>query len=306
MHDSTELFYPERWTTNPPYASAITLTNPPITAPFSNPWNGYVSPTGVKGDPFPGAAIFPSLGTYVSIPPNVHATYMMQWNFSYSQQIAKRLAGHGHLHRQPNQPYVRRERYNVPQPSPTATAGNEQARRTLTLINPTQGAFYSSIVQSDDGNYGKYNGLLLKLEHRFAHHVTWLTNYTWSHCISTYDFGGELAGNNYQNPYNRERREADCNFDRRHIFNPSLVAESPGIGDGFVRALTKEWQVAPIVSLYTGQPFTVTTGSDVSLTGVGCGPAERGRGRRVAAAYSDRVVQSRGFRRRMHHGSLCQ
>ena len=60
------------------------MTNPPITAPFSNPWNGYVSPTGVAGDPFPGAAIFPSLGTYVSVPPNVHATYVLQWNLSYS------------------------------------------------------------------------------------------------------------------------------------------------------------------------------------------------------------------------------
>ena len=61
LHDSTELFYPERWTTNPPYASRSRFTNPAITAPFSNPWNGYVSPTGVAGDPFPGAAIFPSL-----------------------------------------------------------------------------------------------------------------------------------------------------------------------------------------------------------------------------------------------------
>jgi hypothetical protein len=110
---------------------------------------------------------------------------------------------------------------------------------------------------------------LLKLEHRFASHYTWLTNYTWSHCISTYDFGGELAGNNYQNPANRRAEKADCNFDRRHIFNTSLVIESPGFGNGFAKFITKEWQVSPIVSLYTGQPFTVTTGSDVSLTGVG-------------------------------------
>jgi hypothetical protein len=268
LHDSTELFYPERWTTNPPYASAITFTNPPITAPFSNPWNGYVSPTGVPGDPFPGVAIFPTLGTYVSIPAHMPVTYVIQWNVSYSRQIAKDwLATATYIGNHTVHIYGANEQ-NVPVLLPGATTSNEQARRPLTLLNPTQGAYYSSIVQSDPGNFAHYNGLLLKLEHRFGHHFNMLTNYTWSQCTSTYDFGGELAGNNYQNPLNRNAEKADCNFDRRHIFNTSMVAESPGFGSSVLRAVTKDWQVAPIISLYTGQPFTVTTGSDVSLTGV--------------------------------------
>jgi hypothetical protein len=267
LHDSTELFYPERWTTNPPYASAITFSNPPITAPFSNPWNGYTSPTGVAGDPFPGAAIFPSLGTYVSIPPNMHTMYVAQWNLSFSQQFAKDwLATATYIGNRTIHIYGANE-INVPQPAANATASNEQSRRTLTLLNATQGAYYSSIVQSDDGDTARYNGLLLKLEHRMSHNVTWLSNYTWSQCISTFDFNGELAGNDYENPANRNAEKADCNFDRRHIFNSSMVAESPGIGSGFAKFVTRDWQLAPIVSLYTGQPFSVTTGSDVSLTG---------------------------------------
>jgi hypothetical protein len=269
MHDSTELFYPERWTTNPPYASSITLTNPSYTAPFSNPWNGYTSPSGVVGDPFPGAAIFPGLGTYVSIPPNVHDTYMMQWNVSYSRQIAKDwLATATYIGNRTNHILGANEQ-NMPVYSATATAANEQSRRPLTLLNPTQGAYYSSIVQTDDGNWAKYNGLLLKAEHRLANHFSMLMNYTLSQCISTYDFGGELAGNNYQNPGNRNAEKADCNFDRRHIFNTSMVAISGGFGHGVVSSITKDWQVAPLISLYTGQPLTITTGSDVSLTGVG-------------------------------------
>ncbi len=269
MHDSMELFYPERWTTNPPYASAITVSNPPITAPFSNPWNGYVSPKGVAGDPFPGAAIFPSLGTYVTIPGNVHDSYMMQWNLSYSRQIGKDwLATATYIGNRTNHILGANEQ-NMPVFGPGATAANEQARRPLTLLNPTQGAYYSSIVQTEDGNTASYNGLLTKVEKRYAKNYTWLVNYTWSHCISTYDFGGELAGNNYQNPQNRRGEKADCNFDRRHIFNTSLVAESPGLGSGVAKLLTKGWQAAPIISLNSGQPFTITTGSDVSLTGVG-------------------------------------
>ncbi len=81
IHDSQELFYPERWTTILPMLHPSRWTSP--TAPFSNPWLGYPG-----GNPFPGAAIFPTAGTYVTIPPDVKATYMMQWNLSYQRQLA--------------------------------------------------------------------------------------------------------------------------------------------------------------------------------------------------------------------------
>ncbi len=46
-----------------------------------------------------------------------------------------------------------------------------------------------------------------------------------------------------------------------------MVAVSGGFGTGVLNGITKGWQVAPLVSLYTGQPLTITTGSDVSLSG---------------------------------------
>jgi len=268
IHDSIELFYPERWTTNPPYASSITLTNP--TAPFSNPWQGYVQPNGVVGNPFPGAAIFPTAGTYVTIPQHVAATYELKWNVSYQRQIGSdwRLSVN-YLGTKTNHILGAHE-INPAVYGPGATTGNTNARRVLSLLNATQGALYSSIVQTDDGNTANYNGLLVSVEHRFAHHFTWLINYTWSHCLSTYDFGGELAGNNYQNPNNRRAEYGNCNFDRRHIFNTSMVAVSPGIGAGVLNKVTANWQVSPIISVYSGQPITsLATGADVSLTGVG-------------------------------------
>jgi len=268
MHDNTELFYPERWTTNPPYASQVNGSTALLnTAPFSNPWNGYVSGTGVPGDPFPGAAIFPSSGAYVSIPPNVHATYMMQWNLSYQKQIAKNwLATATYIGNKTNH-ILGENDINSPVLLPGATVANEQARRPLTLINAAQGAYYSTIIQTDDGATSSYNGLLLKADHRFSSHVSMLTNYTWSHCISTWDFGGELAAEDYQNPLNRDAEKADCNFDRRHTFNTSMVIVSGGFSTGIISQITKDWQIAPLISLYTGQPLNVTTGSDVSLTG---------------------------------------
>jgi hypothetical protein len=265
MHDNPELFYPERWTTNPPYASSVALgTN---AGPFSNPWLGYVSPTGVPGSPFPGASIFPAQGTYVTIPANVPVEYTMQWNFSYQRQFAKDWLATGTYVGSKTNHILGANDINMPQPSPTATTSNEPQRRLLTELNPAQGAFYSSIIQTDAGAVSSYNALQLKVEHRFAHHYTWLTNYTWSHCISTWDFGNELAADDYQNPNNRNAEKGDCNFDRRYIFNTSLVAASAGLGSGVLKGLTRDWQVAPLISLDSGQPFSITDGTDVSLTG---------------------------------------
>ncbi len=265
MHDNPELFYPERWTTNPPYASSVALgTN---AGPFSNPWQGYVSPTGVPGSPFPGASIFPAQGTYVTIPPKVPVEYTMQWNLSYQRQFSKDWLATGTYVGSKTNHIMGANDINMPQPSPTATTSNEPQRRLLTELNPAQGAFYSSIIQTDAGAVSSYNALQLKVEHRLAQHYTWLTNYTWSHCISTWDFGNELAAETYQNPNNRNAERGDCNFDRRQIFNTSLVASSTGFGTGFLRGLTRDWQVAPLISLNSGQPFNITDGTDVSLTG---------------------------------------
>jgi hypothetical protein len=269
MHDTNELFYPERWTTNPPYASSVALgqnTGPTgaagIAGPFSNPWLGVPG-----GDPFPSAGTFPASSTFVTIPASVKAEYMLQWNISYSRQIAKDWLFTGTYVGNRTNHILGANDINMPQPSPTATTGNEPARRLLTLLNPAQGAFYSSIIQSDAGATASYNALLVKVEHRFAQHYTLLTNYTWSHCISTWDFGNELAADDYQNPNNRDAEKGDCNFDRRNIFNTSLVATSAGLGEGALKGFTKDWRLAPIISLYSGQPVNILDGTDVSLTG---------------------------------------
>jgi hypothetical protein len=262
IHDTTELFYPERWTTNPPYASSITLTNP--TAPFSNPWLGYPG-----GNPFPGAAIFPVAGTYVTIPPDVKATYVMQWNLSYQRQLGKDWrVSINYLGNKTNHILGAHEINEAQNYIAGASTSNTNARRITSLINPQQGQFYSSIVQTDDGNTASYNAMLLSMEKRVSHNFMLLTNFTWAHCISTYDFGGELAGNNYQDPNNRRAEKSNCNFDRRRIFNASGVAMSPGVGNGIARMLTMGWQVSPIVRLQDGQPTQVTDGTDISLTGV--------------------------------------
>jgi hypothetical protein len=153
--------------------------------------------------------------------------------------------------------------------SGSLAAANIASRRTLTRINPAVGPYYSGISQEYDGAGGNYNGVLTSLQHRFAQHYTVLANYTYSHCVSGATDGGDLGGDAFQNPANPNADYSNCGFDIRHNFVTSIVARSEVKGSPLRRAMLSGWQLAPIVAITSGAPFTPLTGTDQSMTAVG-------------------------------------
>lgn len=267
MHDSPELFYPERWTTNPPYVSSLSLTS----GQFSNPFANYTL-NGKAGDPFPGAAVFPTQGAYISIPGNVSPTYMMSWNVSYERQVAKNWLATANYLGNVGRHIWGSVDVNYAVPTAGASTSNTNQRRLTYLANPAQGQYYADIQQTDDGANSEYNGLLLSVVGNVGRTLTVLSNYTWSHCISSWDFAGELAGVIYQNPLNRAQGErGNCGYDHRQMFNTSIVYTTPGIGAAkALRMATRNWQISPILQMYTGSPIQITDGGkDISLSGQG-------------------------------------
>jgi hypothetical protein len=266
-HDTTMLYYPERWTTNAPYVSSITLTS----GQFSNPFASYTNPaTGKVGDPFPGNALFPVGGVYVSIPPNMPVTSVLMWNLSYQRQIGSNWVVKANYMGNAGRHILGSIDINQANGSlPGATTGNTNNRRPTYLDNPTTGQYYGDIQQSDPGGNSEYNGLFLSIERHFSGHYTLLSNYGWSHCVSSWDMAGELAGTLYQNSLNRQSGErGNCGYDHRQVFNTTLVATSPGLGGGVAKALTKDWQISPILSIFTGNPIQLSDGGkDISLSG---------------------------------------
>ncbi|HTF61633.1 MAG TPA: hypothetical protein VK638_02860, partial [Edaphobacter sp.] len=63
------------------------------------------------------------------------------------------------------------------------------------------------IVPAPNANY---NALLVSLNHRLSHGITFLANYTWSRCISNTDFGGDVTGPGFMNPANLGQDRASC------------------------------------------------------------------------------------------------
>jgi hypothetical protein len=266
MHDTTELFYPERWTTNAPYVSSLTLTS----GQFSNPFATYTL-NGKVGDPFPGIAVFPNQGAYISVPGNVDVTYMMQWNLSYQRQLGKDFLVSANYLGNAGRHILGSTDVNYAVSSIAgASTSNTNNRRLTYLANSTTGVAYGDIQQTDDGANSEYHSLFLSIQKEMAHRVSFRANYNWSHCVSSWDFAGELAGVLYQNPLNRKTGErGNCGYDHRQTFIATMVASTGGVGEGFVRKLTTDWQFAPVVSFVTGNPIQITDGKDISLSGQG-------------------------------------
>jgi hypothetical protein len=152
--------------------------------------------------------------------------------------------------------------------SACSTTGNINQRRSLYRLNPTEGAYYGSILEVDDGANAFYHGLLVSAQHRFSHGFTVLGNYTWSHCINDGEETMNIV-NGYQDPNNRAANRGNCASDRRHLLNMSAVASSPKFASKALRLVASDWQLSPIFVASSGAWLTVTSGVQNSLTGSG-------------------------------------
>ncbi|HEX4273807.1 MAG TPA: carboxypeptidase regulatory-like domain-containing protein [Bryobacteraceae bacterium] len=251
---------------SPPYGDSVTLTSP--AGGFDNPWLGFSG-----GNPFPTQlgknAFFPTGATYINIPLHVQPTYLEQWNVSVQKQIGNNwLASASYLGNRSVHLWTSAQANPAVYIPGSSTTGNTDARRVLSLENSTQGAYFSSLYQLDDGGTGSYNGMLLSIQRRMANGVTVLANYTWSHCISDPAVSVLATAVNYMVPGDRRADRGNCpTSDVRHVLNLSAVAQSPRFSERWLDITAGHWQFSTIVSAQSGNFFNVTTGVDNALTG---------------------------------------
>ena len=134
-----------------------------------------------------------------------------------------------------------------------------------------------------------YNSLQASVTKRFSHGLTFLASYTWSHSLDDYsgDFTGTsdvsvVPGN--QAPGFLDDNYASSDFDRRHRFVFSGIYDLPNFYKGasaFARQAVNGWELASILTLQSGTPFSVLTNDTAFVQAradivPGCGPAESG------------------------------
>ena len=264
--DTPQLFFNTRFANNPPWGAQITLTNP--SGGLSDPWVGYSG-----GNPFPALLTgwntqpFPTAGVYVNAPIDAKPTTLQQWNVGAQHQFGAWLATASYLGNHSSHLW-RATELNYAVYSPGATTATTNARRFLALRNPAYGAFYGTIGQLDDTGVANYNGLLLSVQRRLSSGFSVLSNYTLSKCMSD-PATTELTGPTIVNPNNPDLDYSACDSDRRHVINIAVVAFTPTFTNTALNAILGGWQIAPLVRWQSGSPFSVTTGVDNALSGIG-------------------------------------
>jgi hypothetical protein len=159
--------------------------------------------------------------------------------------------------------------YTVTPGANCSASNNTDARRVLALLDPVEARFFNRLSARTDGGTQQYHGLLVSFQRRAAQGVNAGMNYTWSHCIGddpTANASG-VGGTGFLDPNDRRRDRANCNSDRRHIFNATVVLSTPEFGDPVLRKLATGWRVSGIYRWSTGSYMTIATGLDRVLSG---------------------------------------
>jgi hypothetical protein len=148
--------------------------------------------------------------------------------------------------------------------APGATTGNIQARR------PYQS--FASILVADSGSNSSYHAMQLSVERRMSRNVSFEVNYTWSASID--EFSEDTTpgqSSSIPNPLDRIGNRGRSDFDNPHRLVGTYVWTLPSFRDSnaFVRNVFGGWESTGIVTLRNGFPFSPSTGSDRSYSGIG-------------------------------------
>jgi hypothetical protein len=129
--------------------------------------------------------------------------------------------------------------------------------------------------------FGNYEALTAKLEKRFSHGLQFISSYTYGHALA--NSGTTLSGSNglyTKDPTNYATSYASASWDIRHNFTTGFTYDIPfGRGRTYganinrvVDALAGGWQVNGILSLHTGNPYTLRSNGCQGVFDSGCSP----------------------------------
>lgn len=244
------------------YSGNINFVDPWSSIGIANPFPAQYGPN----LPGPNATFTLPVSVYGYIQRDWHMPELTTWNLTLEHQFAGKWVGRisytgnkgtylasGALGFRESNPAV-----YIPGAS---TKTNTQSRR----LYPQFGSV--GLFSSDNNSH--YNAMKLNVEKRFSRGFTILANYTWSHMID--DFGNSGT----TNPFNRRFDYGTSNDDVPHLFHFSAVWQIPQTRlRGVAGALVNGWGLTGLSTWRSGFPFSVTSGTDNSYSGVGADRAD--------------------------------
>jgi hypothetical protein len=209
-------------------------------------------------DPFP--SFFP-----LSLPPSaltvqrdLQTPYMQHWNVAVQQQLGS--SGSVEI------AYVGSRGSQLLRGRDTNQADASPSQFNLRPVPQ-----FADIVTLESTGRSRYHALQLKVEQRLRAGLSLLAAYTLGESEDDgSNFFSSAGDPNFpQDSNNPDAEFGRSNFDVRHRLSLSFSYELPTARSGRAAALLSGWQVAGVVSLQSGRPFTVALLSEIDNSNTG-------------------------------------
>lgn len=273
------------------YSKVTSLTHPYSNDPTEFPTGTNPYPS-LAFNPGSGNASFLSLNPVVAFDPNYRWPYSYQLNFGVQQQIGNSFALSINYIGSLNRKLPLYNDLNAPQFNITAAgtsgasctdlskacayANNNNTVNNRRPLNSQYGLsaatpIYSNIWIIRSNQSSNYNALQIFLEKRLSHHISARGYYTWSKTLqsNTLNSGSGLNGNFVDPNYPELERRQRADSDRQHMMTMSFVWKPDYFdhANRWMRLSLNGWTITGIWTANSGQPYTVTTGTDVNGDG---------------------------------------
>jgi len=123
---------------------------------------------------------------------------------------------------------------------------------------------FGAIRENFSNRNSAYNGLLVSVEKRYAHHLQVNGNYTWSHLISSTE--GFYGVSEPSNPFNlRASTRGPAEEDARHLANFRFTVDSDNRFhfNRLLDSVVNNWAFSLIGTAQSGRPYPISTGDSI-------------------------------------------
>ena len=244
---------------NQPFVISNTVNTP---RSLKDPYAGTVDPFPYVYTPATSKFTFP-MSLFTVPTPMLNAPYVHNFSASIQQQLPGGM--------QFNIGYVGKLEHGLIrmlQANPAVYTGSSSTLANTDSRRPLLPGVYASVRQVCTCSNATYHSLQASLSKRYNNGLTFMTAYTFGKLLDAYS--ATNLGQTPQDPANPGGDRGRSDFDRRHVFAGSIVYQIPFYKDAnlVLRSVFSNWAVNSLIQLSSGNPFTVTTGRDASLTGV--------------------------------------
>jgi hypothetical protein len=249
-----------------PFSTNVSFTNP---ASIENPYQGEV-------DPFPLPPGRAPVDTPFQIPEKANPFTLgmkpptiKQWNLTLEQQVIHNSVLRVAYEGQKAYHMMGAIEGNAAVYNPAETQQQNVANYN---IRRPMGASYQGLALGKNIGIANFNSLTVSLQKQAMHGLTFLAGYRWSKCMDEQAYDEEPFYDSDAYSTTDPRHDyGRCTFDVTNQVKGSFVWDLPStnLGWTFANKVLSRWQANGILTLQSGEPFTVFSGVDNSTSGIG-------------------------------------